>query len=239
VTSSHRAAHAGVVLAAGSSSRVGGRRGKAYLPLAGRAVVTWSLETLRRTPGVERLLLVVRPADRDLAAEVLDRELPGASVQVVTGGATRHASEYQALRHLAGAIRAGAVDLVLVHDAARPLASVALARRVLAAAGRAGGAVPGVPLDGVVPVDPAGRLAGPLAGRLVTVQTPQAFQAAALLDAHEAAARAGFDGTDTASCVERHGGVRVAVVPGEPGNLKVTFPHDLLAAERLLAGAAG
>jgi 2-C-methyl-D-erythritol 4-phosphate cytidylyltransferase len=232
------ARHAGVVLAAGTGSRVGHRRSKVYLPLAGRHLLTWSLEALRRVPGVERLVVVVRPADRGLAVEILDRELPGVAVDVVPGGATRHESEYRALRHLAGEIRAGAVEVVLVHDAARPLAAPDLTGRVLAAARRGGGAVPGVPVDGVLPVDRAGRVGRPSGERLVAVQTPQAFWAGPLLDAHEAAARDGFTGTDTASCVERYTGLAIRVVPGDPGNLKVTFPDDLLVAERLLAGRA-
>ena len=229
------ARHAGVVLAAGTGSRVGHSRNKVYLPLAGRRILTWSLEALHRVPGVDRLLVVVRPADHELAVEILDRELPGAAVDVIPGGATRHESEYRALRHLADHIRAGAVDVVLIHDAARPLASSAMTRRVLAAARKSGGAVPGVPVDGVLPVDPAGRVGRPIGERLVAVQTPQAFRAGPLLDAHEAAAREGFAGTDTASCVERYTALSVRVVPGDPSNLKVTFPDDLFIAERLLA----
>jgi 2-C-methyl-D-erythritol 4-phosphate cytidylyltransferase len=229
--------HAGVVLAAGEGSRVGASSNKVYLPLAGRRVLTWSLETLRQVPGVERLLLVVRPADRELAAEVLGRELPGVAVELVAGGATRHQSEYRALHHLAGEIRAGRLEMVLVHDAARPLASAALAERVLAAARRSGAAVPGVAVDGLHGVDDAGRLAGPVTDPLVAVQTPQAFRAGPLLAAHEAAARDGFAGTDTAACVERYAQLGVRLVPGDPGNLKLTFPEDLLVAERLLAAA--
>jgi 2-C-methyl-D-erythritol 4-phosphate cytidylyltransferase len=237
MTGKQRPGHAGVVLAAGAGTRVGG--GKAYLPLAGRSVLAWSLEVVRRAPGVERLLLVVRPGDRQLASRVLDRELPGVAVEVVAGGTSRHESEFRALARLAAAIRAGAVDLVLVHDAARPLASPALTARVLAAAGRHGAAVPGVPVHGALLVDPSGRLAGAPGGRLVAVQTPQAFRAGPLLAAHEAAARDGFGGTDTAACVERHGGLGIRVVPGDPGNLKITFPGDLRVAERLLAAARG
>jgi 2-C-methyl-D-erythritol 4-phosphate cytidylyltransferase len=105
---------------------------------------------------------------------------------------------------------------------------------VLAAALSRGAAVPGVPVENVLAVDDAGRLLPGDGERLVSIQTPQAFRAAPLLDAYEAAARDGFAGTDTAASIERYTDLEVAVVPGEPGNLKITFADDLLIAERLL-----
>ncbi len=88
-------------------------------------------------------------------------------------------------------------------------------------------------------VDATGRLVPGGGEQLVSIQTPQAFRAAPLLDAYEAAARDGFAGTDTAACVERYTDLEVAVVPGELGNLKITFADDLLIAERLLRRRAG
>jgi 2-C-methyl-D-erythritol 4-phosphate cytidylyltransferase len=231
--------YAGIVLAAGSGTRVGHSGSKAYLPLAGRSMLVWALETLAGTGGVERLVLAVRAQDLSLAGEVLERELPGVEVDLVAGGATRHESEHRALRHLAGAIRTGSITAVLLHDAARPLASTDLSERVLAAALSCGAAVPGVPVENVLAVDPAGRLVPGNRERLVSIQTPQAFRAAPLLDAYDAAARDGFTGTDTAACVERYTDLEVAVVPGEPGNLKITFADDLRIAERLLERTRG
>ncbi len=233
------AGYAGIVLAAGSGTRIGHSHSKVYLPLAGRPMLAWSLELLLRVGGVDRLVLVARAEDFDLATEVLERELPGVPVELLSGGRSRHESEYRALAHLAGDVRAGLVTAVLIHDAARPLASVAMTERVLEAALRRGAAVPGVPAENVVGVDPSGRLAPAASDRLVTIQTPQAFRARQLLDAHEAAARDGFTGTDTAACVERYTGTEVVVVPGDPGNLKITFRDDLLVAERLLASGGG
>lgn len=86
--------YAGIVLAAGSGTRVGHSGSKAYLPLAGRSMLVWALETLAGTGGVERLVLAVRAQDLSLAVEVLERELPGVEVDLVAGGATRHESEY-------------------------------------------------------------------------------------------------------------------------------------------------
>jgi 2-C-methyl-D-erythritol 4-phosphate cytidylyltransferase len=226
--------HAGIVLAAGSGTRVGNSRNKVYLPLAGRRIVTWSLELFHKIPGVGRLVLVVREEDRELAAEILDRELPGVPVDLVTGGATRHESEYRALLHLADEIRRGEIDVILVHDAARPLAPVKVAEEVLATAVRIGSAIPALPLEDVAGVDEAGRMSR--AGRtdLVGVQTPQAFRSSPLLAAYQAAAVDGFCGTDTAACVERYQGLPVQVVDGDPRNIKVTYADDLFTAELIL-----
>jgi 2-C-methyl-D-erythritol 4-phosphate cytidylyltransferase len=134
---------------------------------------------------------------------------------------------------LSADITAGAVDAVLIHDAARPLAGPELIRAALSAAREFGGAIPGLPVADVVRSDADGRLS-PAGATLVRVQTPQAFRAAALLDAYLAAAAEAFEGTDTSSCVERFTDVDVRVIPGAATNLKVTYPHDLAVAERLL-----
>lgn len=225
---------AAVVLAGGSGSRVGAGRNKVYLPLAGRPVLAWSLRTFARMPEVGPLVLVVRPADRAAALELVAADGALTDVEVVDGGATRPASERCGLRALAGRVDAGEVDAVLVHDGARPLVTAALARAVLVAARAHGGAVPGVPCADLVVVEPAGDLRTPPPPGLVAVQTPQAFRAAPLLAACEAAAAQGFSGTDTAACTEWFGAPPARWVPGDEHNIKITYPDDLRLAERLL-----
>jgi 2-C-methyl-D-erythritol 4-phosphate cytidylyltransferase len=154
-------------------------------------------------------------------------------VELVVGGATRHGSEERALRRLGPAIRAGELDLVLIHDAARPLCSPQLVTRLVGAATVGGGAVPGLVVDDLAAVDAEGTLA-PLAGRHVRIQTPQVFAAAPLLEAYEQAATAGFEGTDTAACLERFSSVTVTCVPGEEQNFKITYPQDVVLANELL-----
>jgi 2-C-methyl-D-erythritol 4-phosphate cytidylyltransferase len=229
--------HAGIVLAAGAGTRVGNSRNKVYLPLGGRRIVIWSLELFRQVPGIGRLVLVVRDNDRELVGEILDREFPDVPVDVVTGVDTRHESEYRALLHLADDIRLGEIDIVLVHDAARPLTPVRVVEEVLATAMRTGGAIPALPLEDVAGVDEAGRISESDRTDLIRVQTPQAFRSTQLLAAYEAAAVDGFAGTDTASCVERYQGVAVQVVAGDPRNLKVTYADDLFMAELMLAAS--
>jgi 2-C-methyl-D-erythritol 4-phosphate cytidylyltransferase len=199
-----------IVVAAGSGTRFG--RPKQYQPLGGRRVLDWSLAAARSVGGV---VLVVAP-DRVGTPE------PAADV-VVAGADTRSGSVRAGL----AAVPADA-DVVLVHDAARPLATPRLFAAVVVAVveGSADAVVPGVPV-----VDTLRARAGGVVDRseLVVVQTPQGFPAATLREAHAG----GAEGTDDASLVEAAGGT-VVVVDGAPTNLKLTYPTDLPVAETLL-----
>lgn len=226
-----------VVLAGGSGRRLGKEdANKVYLPVAGRPLLTWSLAAFQRSPLIDDVVLVVRAGDEaaaQAAAAVSDKIRT-----VVVGGSSRHRSEWAGLEALAPAVQDATVGWVGVHDAARPFVSEGLLRRVLTAAQSAGGAVPTLPLAGLVAlrVLHEGRPAEavPTAG-LRRAQTPQIFAAQPLLAAHRAARAAGFEGADTASCVERFGTVEVRAVQGDPRNVKVTVPADL---ERAAAVAA-
>ncbi|MFC5296483.1 MAG: IspD/TarI family cytidylyltransferase [Brachybacterium tyrofermentans] len=231
--SRRRGRAAGVVLAGGSGTRVGAGINKAFLPLAGRSIASWGINTLGTVEGVGILVFVVRPDDLEHARFLAGREtdLP---LEIITGGDTRQESELLALRHLADRIDAGVIDTVLIHDAARPLVSHGLAAAVLHAARETGGAVPGIPATEIAPVAESGELAASGArtlDTLVRVQTPQGFDAATILDAYEAAARDGFVGTDTASCAEEYTRIPVTWVRGEETNFKITYAQDLLLAQ--------
>ncbi|NIJ13484.1 2-C-methyl-D-erythritol 4-phosphate cytidylyltransferase [Saccharomonospora amisosensis] len=227
---------AGVVLASGAGTRVGAGMNKVYLPLAGRRLVSWSLGAFARVPEIGVLVLVTRPQDTELVEWVLDREVDGTEVELVHGGDTRQESELKALRHLASRIDEGTVDTVLLHDAARPLVSPSLIAGVLHAAREHGGAIPGLPADDIVAVGGDGStLAKQPPGAIIRTQTPQGFRATPLLAAYEQAAREEFLGTDTASCMERFSGLPVRWVRGEQRNFKITYPHDLVIAEQVLA----
>jgi len=207
-----------VVVAAGSGARFG--RPKQYDDLAGHRVLDRSVATAATVcDGV----VVVVPPDAIGTAEA---EVPGADV-VVAGGATRTESGRAGLE----AVPRGA-GVVLVHDAARPLATADLYRRVVAVV--RGGA------DAVVPVVPVVDTIRSLDGgvvdrdRLRAVQTPQGFRAATLRAAHVAGRGLGRDATDDAGLVEAEG-VAVTLVEGEAGNLKITRPADLVVAAALLS----
>jgi 2-C-methyl-D-erythritol 4-phosphate cytidylyltransferase len=152
---------------------------------------------------------------------------------VVEGGTTRTASVGRGL-----AAVPETADVIVVHDAARPLASAVLFHDVIAAvtSGGAGGAIPGLPVSDTIKVvetvDGAPRVSATLdRAALVAVQTPQAFAADLLRRAHAT----GTEATDDAALVEALGAT-VRVVPGDPRNLKITTPADLARVEQLLGG---
>jgi len=214
-----------VVLAAGAGTRVGGDVNKVLLPLGSKPVLAWSVRDGLSVADVSRVLIVVRPGEEAAVSEALAPHLGDGEVLLVGGGETRHGSEWAALRVLAPDIEAGEIDVVAIHDGARPLAGVDLFDAVVAAAREHGGALPVTHLAGLLP-RPAGDLVG--------VQTPQAFAARTLLAAYERADADGFEGTDTASCVERYAAdVTISAVAGSARNLKVTFPEDVALADRL------
>lgn len=201
-----------IVVAAGNATRFG--QPKQYQPLGDRRVLDWSLQAARSAS--DGVVLVV-------GSDYVDTPEPAAD-HVVAGEDTR-----------SGSVRAGLAAVpddarvVMVHDGARPLATPHLFGEVVAAL-RPGidGAVPAVPVVDTI----RSRTSGVVdRADLVVVQTPQAFGARALREAHAL----GSEGTDDASLVEANGG-RVVLVPGTPTNLKITYPTDLLLAEALLPG---
>jgi 2-C-methyl-D-erythritol 4-phosphate cytidylyltransferase len=224
----------GVVLAAGLGTRVGADGNKAYLPLAGRSMLIWSLDTLSQLPDVGRSVLVYRRGEFERARDSVQRELPDARVEMVEGGATRHASESNVLRYLAADIESGAVEVVVIHDAARPLVGPEMFRTAISVAREFGGALPALPIEGLVQVGATGLESLADRGPLVRVQTPQAFRAPDLLAAYRSADHDGFDGTDTSSCIERYTALQVHTFPGCTANLKVTYARDVAVAQRLL-----
>jgi 2-C-methyl-D-erythritol 4-phosphate cytidylyltransferase len=217
-----------VILAAGAGTRVGGETNKVLMPLGDTPVLAWSVRDALSLDEVGRVVVVARPGEEQAVSAALAPHLGDAEVLLVGGGETRHGSEWAALRALAPDIESGAVDVVAIHDGARPLAGAALLASVLRTAREHGGAIPTCPLPPV-----AGSPAVPAGGRLHGVQTPQAFRADGLLAAYRRADAEGFDGTDTATCLERYADVEVVAVPGTPLNLKITFPEDVALAERL------
>ncbi len=216
-----------VVLAAGGGSRVAAETNKVYLELAGRPLLAWSVAAL--DGQADHVIVVTRPGEEAQAAQAAG----GVAVEFVSGGDTRFRSELAALEALADRIRDGRIGLVLLHDAARPLVTEGLIARIVVEARSSGGAVPAT--SGPQLLARKGDLLVTVRGTVVSVQTPQGFAARPLLDAFRAAAAAGVEGTDTAATVERFSDISVTAVPGDPDNIKVTWPEDLERAARILA----
>ena len=214
-----------MLVAAGRGERLGEDRPKAFARLGGLPLLAESLRRLDESEWIDGVVVVGPPGWEEPCILVAEEVGATKVATCVPGGETRSASVRIGLEEVPPD-----ADVVLVHDAARPLLPPELVPRLLdALAAGFDGAVPGLPVpdtvkrvrDGVVVETPA-------RDELVTVQTPQAFVASVLR-----AAAAG-EGSDCASLVEAHGG-RVTVVPGDDRLLKVTTRADLQRVESLLA----
>jgi 2-C-methyl-D-erythritol 4-phosphate cytidylyltransferase len=206
---------------------MGSGASKVLRPLSGRPLLLHSLSAFEE--AVESLVVAVATRPEDL--ELVRSLVPAATV--VPGGATRQESVERGV----AALPAG-IEVILVHDAARPLVTPDLVRRVLDAARRDGAAAPLTPLTDTVHRLDGDRVVETIDRRsLAGAQTPQAVRAELLRSALARARREGFDGTDEVSILRR-AGVAVTAVPGERWNLKVTVPDDFEWAERILAGRA-
>lgn len=211
------------MLAAGSGERLGCGP-KAFAELAGRPMLTLTLDALARASLVSEIV-VAAPAELVEEAE----RLAAGRAQVVAGGTTRQESAAAALASVPGA------RAIVVHDAARPMCPPSLFDACLEALDDHDAVIVAMPVvDTIKEIDEGGVASTLDRARLVAVQTPQAFRADVYRAAHEAALRDGFVASDDAALVERMG-VRVRVLPGAETNFKITTPEDLARAEALLS----
>jgi len=211
-----------VIPAGGVGRRMGGRTPKQFLRLGGSTILALTVGHFARHPAVSDVVIAAPAAYLARTRRALSAVRGGARVHVVTGGTERQESVWFGMQ-----AAPEDVALIVVHDAVRPCITRPLIDRVTDAARRSGGAICALPIaetvkrvrDGVVETT-IDRSA------LWVVQTPQAFRAALLREAHEKARRDGFLGTDESMLVERLGHP-VTVVRGLPENVKITTPDDL------------
>jgi len=214
-----------LIVAAGCGERLGADGPKALVELAGRTLLQWSVDALRAVPAIEQIVVAL-PAGADAPV----------GTSGVEGGAVRSESVRLALA------ASGAGDPVLVHDAARPLVTAALAQATIIALKEdetIDGAIAAAPMTDTVKRVRDGVVAETLdRSELWGVQTPQVFRRAALERALDVPDDVLAQATDDAWLIERAGG-RVGIVESSRENLKVTTPHDLMVAEMLLASRPG
>jgi 2-C-methyl-D-erythritol 4-phosphate cytidylyltransferase len=204
---------------------------KQFLALQGVPILVHSLRAFAAVPRVNAIYVAARKAELSRMSELVSRYDLGSRVRVVEGGANRQESVSNALK----TIQAAGEDIILVHDAVRPLITPATIDRTIDAVEKYGAAIVGLPA-----VDTIKQVTRTADGAIVTAtipreyvvqaQTPQGFRWHVLKRAFAEAEADGFVGTDEASVVERSG-VEVAVVMGSPANLKITQPGDLELAE--------
>jgi 2-C-methyl-D-erythritol 4-phosphate cytidylyltransferase len=219
-----------IVLAAGAGRRIGDERPKAFLTIGGRPMLTVAAAGAAASSSIGALVVTAPSGWEDEARACLVG--CGVPAEVVTGGATRQASVRVALEALGSGTR-----IVAIHDAARPFASPALFTAVVeAVSATTPGVVPVVPVTDTVKQIVDGRSARTLdRDGLALAQTPQAFDVGILADAHRQAAEAGVALTDDAAALERLG-MAIAVVAGDPCNVKVTTVLDLVEADSRMGG---
>ena len=223
-----------LIVAAGRGHRVGGPLPKQYRALAGRTVLGHSVRRFTTHPRVDRVRVVINPADRSLYDDAVQgSEDPEARklLAPVTGGVTRQDSVRNGLESLSDS----PPDLVLIHDGARPLVSGAVIDGALDALAGHDGALPALAVsDSLKRATPGSVVIAGAVPRenLWRAQTPQGFRYPAIFDAHRAAA--GNALTDDAAVAE-HAGLAVALTAGDEDNLKITTEQDFARAERIMA----
>jgi 2-C-methyl-D-erythritol 4-phosphate cytidylyltransferase/2-C-methyl-D-erythritol 2,4-cyclodiphosphate synthase len=226
-----------VVVAAGRGTRAAGDLPKQFRRIGGETVLGRTLSMLLGHKNVGCVQPVIRRADIDLYRDAV-ASLSNARLLVPTfGGATRQASVRAGLE----ALSARQPDIVLIHDAARPFASAALVSRAIAAAQRNSAAIPALPVTDTVKTIDAQGMVDKTVDRtaLRTVQTPQGFAFAGLLEAHRRAAKEGRDDFSDDAALAEWAGMKVAVFDGEPGNIKITNAEDFARAEAAQFAALG
>ena len=223
----------GVIVAAGGSGRRMGGVRKQYLELLGEPILLRALRPFLAHPAVRWVVVALPAEDAADPPEWLAALDP--RVRLVAAGAERTDSVRCALEALPAPC-----EIVLVHDAARPLVTREVIERTLSAARPDRAVVAAVPVeDTVKQVDADGRIVATLdRSRLWRAQTPQAFPRRALEEAHAAAAARGLSATDDAALVEASG-LPMVVVEGSAENFKITGPLDLLLAEAVLRSRDG
>jgi 2-C-methyl-D-erythritol 4-phosphate cytidylyltransferase len=210
-----------VIVAAGRGVRAGGEIPKQWRELAGATIARHAVNAFIAHPRVGQIIMVLHPDD------MTQPRWPGVSgIDVVAGGATRSASVLAGLCRLEGA-----VDAVLIHDAARPCVSQDVISDVIAALESAPAAAPALAVVDALWTGADGRVTGVAAREgLFRAQTPQGFNLAQILDAHRQCPEGAADDVEIA----RRAGIEVVITPGDEDNLKVTTPADFARAEAIL-----
>jgi 2-C-methyl-D-erythritol 4-phosphate cytidylyltransferase/2-C-methyl-D-erythritol 2,4-cyclodiphosphate synthase len=223
---------AAVIAAGGTGTRMNAAVPKQFLEIAGKPILLHTIENIASLEEVRQIIVVLPEAHMTAATAILSRRQFNAEVRCVPGGPNRQESVRCGVSHVHPD-----TDVIMVHDAVRPVCDRAMMRRVLDAAWATGAAIPGLPATETIQrVSGTGRvLATPPRQELFAIQTPQAFHARILRAALDRACEEGFLGTDESSVV-RWSGHPVIVVQGSPDNIKITRPLDLDIAGLLISG---
>ncbi len=219
-----------VIVAGGRGVRLGQNLPKPLVLLGSRPLVSYSLETFEKFPGIDSIILVCGEDWYEEAETLGKRWAPHKIYAVVTGGTRRSDSVRAGLKKLPPGC-----SIAAIHDAARPFVSHQVINNTLDCLNRHHGAVPAVPLADTLRKHHRGISAGTLdRSRFILTQTPQCFHRDILEEAFNRADEDEFTGTDDASYVERLPGVRISIVEGDPDNFKITTKQDVTRAQLMV-----
>ena len=216
--------------AAGQSRRMRSATNKNFLELAGQPILIHTLLKFSKSDKIDNLIIAAASDEVVIIEEMLTNYKDLKPFQVVVGGSERQYSIANALK-----VVSDDCDVVLVHDAARPLVSVDTIDSVVEAAKIYGGAIAAMPEKNTIKIIDGNDFVvdTPPRSKLVSVQTPQGFKREIIMQAYEQAERDNFLGTDDASLVERLG-YKVKIIKSDYKNIKITTPEDILIAEAFL-----
>lgn len=223
-----------IIPAAGQGKRMKAERNKLWIELEGEPIISHTLRQFGDDKSCRRILLVVNPSEEQDFKALIEELLLPVPIELIRGGSERQYSVKNAVDSLTGE-----VEIVLVHDGARPFITRSLIEELTKDAGRHGASVLAVPVKDTIKKAEGSFITKTIErSSLWAIQTPQAFRVSILKRAHRKAEEDGFLGTDDASLVERIS-LPVAVTEGNYDNIKITTPEDLYFAKAILEKSKG
>jgi 2-C-methyl-D-erythritol 4-phosphate cytidylyltransferase/2-C-methyl-D-erythritol 2,4-cyclodiphosphate synthase len=223
-----------IIVSAGIGKRFGSPD-KVFFELKGKPLFIWAVEPFEKSEKIDSIWLVTRKDAIKKVEKTINKFNIKKIKKIIEGGKERQDSVYNALKSLPSD-----TDIVLIHDAARPMVTQSLVERVIDAVNfEVDGVIPAISLTDTIKWTKKGNIIGGTLNReiLKAVQTPQAFWFKNLIKAYERAYNEGFYGTDDASLIERYGG-KILSVQGDENNIKVTTREDLKKLEFAIQGCS-
>lgn len=222
----HKSLNVAIIVGAGKGERIG-NKDKTFLSLNGKPVLVHSLLPFEKSSLINEVILVVRRDKIDYVKRVVHKYKFKKIKKIISGGKTRQDSVYNGLYKIKNA------DIVLVHDAVRPLVDEEIIKDAIYNAEKFGAAIPAVPIRETVKKGDKYIKKTIDRKSLNLAQTPQTFKYEILKKAYKSAKKSKFHGTDDASLVEKLG-YRIRIIPGSPKNIKITVNEDIIIAKSLL-----
>ena len=218
-----------VLPAAGSGKRMGAGQNKLFLQLAGKPILAHTLLVFEQDPNCTGIWIAVKDEERDVVQALLKDHRISKVKGLPTGGEERQHSVHSCIKQMKN------VNIVLVHDAARPFITEPIIKQLAETAYFQGAAIAGVRVKDTMKVVRDGIIEETIDRELLwSIQTPQAFRFNLLAEAEDVAEKIGFLGTDEAMLVERLGH-KIHIVESSYENVKMTTKEDLLFGEAILA----